>query len=251
MKGVNLADYGLEHPQISITLQGKQGPITLLLGRETPTKDAVYVQIKGRKQVDITTKSLLDRLNASLDSLRSHVALEFTPSTVTRLELGSGGRVIELARSAANTNAEPRWTIVRPLAARADQRKVSDLITSLSELRIQNFISDDPKDVHTYQLEEPEREITVWSGDSGKTLLIGHAATNDPNNVYAKGKNSDSIFTVAADQTKKFAVQVNDLRDTQVLTFTPADVLLPPALTGAQSCTRTKVPPHADSGSPL
>ena len=224
LKGVNLADYGLDKPQIRVTLQRKRGSMILLVGRETPTKDAVYVQLEGWRQVDITPKSLLDRLNTSVDSLRSHVAVEFTPSAVTRLELKSADRIIELARSAASTNAEPRWAIVRPLTARADQRKVNELLTSLNDLRIQSFVSEDPKDVHTYQLEEPDREVTVWSGDVGKTLLIGHAPTNDPNNAYAKLKSSDSIFTVAADQAKRFAVQINDLRDPQVLTFSQPNV---------------------------
>jgi hypothetical protein len=224
LKGVDLSEYGLDRPQIRVTMQYKQGPITLLVGRETPTRDAVYVQLQGRKEIAITPKSLLDRLNTSVDSLRSHVAVEFTPSAVARLELKSADRVIELAKTASTTNAEPRWTIVRPLAARADQRKISELLADLGELQIQSFVSEDAKDVHTYQLEEPQREVTVSAGDVGKTLLIGHAPTNDPNNVYAKLKSSDSIFTVAAEPTRKFAVQINELRDPRVLSFSQSNV---------------------------
>ena len=224
LKDVNPADFGLDHPRIRVTLQGKKGPMTLLVGRETPTKDAVYVQLQGQKQIDITPKSLLDRLNTSLDTLRSHVAVEFTPSAATRLELKSVDRVIELAKTAAKTNAEPRWAIIRPLAARADQGRVSELLTDLSDLRIQDFLSEDPKDVHTYQLEDPEREVTAWTGDVGNTLLIGHALTNDPTKVYAKLKSADSIFTVSTEQAKKFAIQINDLRDPHVLAFSQPDV---------------------------
>ena len=222
LKDVNLADFGLDHPRISVTLQRKKGPMTLLVGRETPTKDAVYVQLQGQKQIDITPKSLLDRLNTSLDNLRSHVAVEFTPSAATRLELKS----VELAKTAAKTNPESfrGWAIIRPLAARADQGRVSELLTDLSDLRIQDFVSEDPKDVHTYQLEDPEREVTAWTGDAGKTLLIGHALTNDPTKVYAKLKSADSIFTVSTEQAKKFAIQINDLRDPHVLAFSQPDV---------------------------
>jgi hypothetical protein len=224
LQGANLADFGLDHPAIRVTLQGKKGPLTLLVGRETPTKDAVYVQLQGQKQIDITPKWLVDRLNTGLDNLRSHVAVEFTSSAATRLELKSADRVIELAKTAARTNAEPRWAIVHPLAVRADQSKVSELLTDLSDLRIQDFVSEDPKDVHTHQLDDPEREVTAWTGDAGKTLLIGPALTNDPGKVYAKLKSADSIFTVSAEQAKKFAVQINDLRDRQVLAFSQPGV---------------------------
>ena len=224
LSGMSLADFGLEPAQIQVTLQTKKGTVTLLVGGETATKDALYVQVQGRKQVDVTPKDLLMRLSGNLDSLRSHVAVEITPSAATRLELKSVERVIELAKSATTTNAESRWTIVRPFAARADQRKVSDLLNALNTLRIQDFVSDDPKDTHSYQLDDPQREITLWTGDTGKTLLIGHALTNDAAKVYAKLKGTDSIFTVSADAANSFAVQINDLRDPRVLTFNQVDV---------------------------
>ena len=224
LKGVNLAEFGLMQPRLRVTLTTKKGPVTLLVGNETPTKDALYVQIQGTKPVCVTRKSLFDRLNVGLDSLRSRVAVEFTPALATRLEIRSVDRSVELAKTATTTNAPPRWAIVRPLAARADQQKVSELLTTLNDLRIQDFVSEDPKDLHTYQLDEPEREATVWSGDTAKTLLIGRALTNDPSKVYAKLKTADSIFTVSADPAKKFAVQINDLRDPHVLTFDEADV---------------------------
>ena len=148
--------------------------------------------------------------------------------------------MIELAKTAATTNTEPRWAVVRPLAVRADQSKVSELLTDLSELRIQDFVSEDPKDVHTYQLEDPQREVTVWTGDIGRTLLIGRALTNDPGKVYAKLKSADSIFTVSAEQARKFAAQINDLRDRRVLTFSPPDVRSIELVRGAEKTALTR-----------
>jgi hypothetical protein len=251
LKGVSLADFGLDHPRIRVTLQRKKGPMTLLVGRETPTKDAVYVQLQGQKQIDITAKSLLDRLNTGLDNLRSRVAMEFMPSAATRLELKSVDRVIELAKTSAKTNAEPRWAIIRPLAARADQGKVSELVGDLSDLRIQDFVSEDPKDTHTYQLEDPEREVTAWTGDAGKTLLIGRTLTNNPGKVYAKLKSADSIFTVSAEQAKKFAVQINDLRDRQVLTFSQPDVRSIELVRGGEKTVLTRTNTGWNITSPL
>jgi hypothetical protein len=101
---------------------------------------------------------------------------------------------------------------------------VSELLIDLNELRAADFISEDPRDVHTYQLDEPEREITVWTGESGKTLVLGRALTNDASKVYAKLKSTDSIYTVPSATAQKFAVQANDLRDPLVLAFSGDDV---------------------------
>jgi hypothetical protein len=219
-----LADFGLESPRLRVVVRGKKGPMTLLVGNETPTKDALYVRVEGRKGIEVADKSIYDRLNKGLDELRDRIVVDFVPAAATRLEIKSTDRVIELTKPAATTNTEPRWAIVRPLAARADQNKVSELLGALGNLRVADFVSDDPKDIHTYQLEEPVHEITVWTGDAGKTLVLGRSPTNDASKVYAKLRSADSIFTVPSAGAEKFTLQVNELRDPRALAFSETDV---------------------------
>jgi hypothetical protein len=64
----------------------------------------------------------------------------------------------------------------------------------------------------------------VWTGESGKTVLLGRALTNDASKVYAKLKSGDSIYTVPSGTALKFAVPANDLRDPQVLAFSEDNV---------------------------
>ena len=224
LKGMNLVNFGLQNPRICLTMQGKQEPIVLLVGNETPTKDAVYVQLQGKKSVLVAPQSIYERLNRTLDDLRDRTVIDFQPASATRIEIKSADRVIELAKSGASTNAEPRWALTRPLAARADQRKVSELLADLDGLQVLDFVSEDPKDLHTYQLDEPEREVTVWSGESGKTLMLGRTLTNDAGKVYAKLKTADSSYTVPFSIAQKLVVQANDLRDPQVLAFSEDNV---------------------------
>lgn len=216
--GVSLAGFGLEPPRASIELLAKSGPVTLLIGNETPTKNALYVQVAGRREVSVAPVSLYDRATQKLDALRSRTVIEFTPASVTRLEIKTADRGIELKKSDAH------WTIARPLVARADQDKISGLLSGLAGLRVQDFISDDPKDLHTFHLDEPDREVTVFTGETGKTLLIGRSPTNEVGKVYAKLKSADSIFTIDVEPTKRFSIQINDLRDTRVMAIEPASV---------------------------
>src|SRR5882724_469739 len=223
LEGLTPKDFGLQNPRVRLTLTKKKGSMILLIGNETPTKDAVYAQLQGKKDVLVVPKSIYERLDRTLDDLRDRTVIDFQPASATRVEIKSSDRVIEIAKSAVTTNAEPRWALTRPLAARADPRKVNELLTDLSGLRVTDFVSEDPKDIHTYQLDEPEREVTVWAGESGKTLQIGRASTNDPGKVYAKLKSTDSIYAVPSASVQKLAVQANDLRDGQVLAFSESD----------------------------
>ncbi len=224
LEGVSLSDFGLDAPRIRITLHSKKRPIGLLIGRETPTKDALYAQVEGRKEVYVTRLSVQERLSQTVENLRSRTAIEFTPSSTTRIEIKVADRIIELTKSAAVTNTEARWTLTRPLVTRADQSKVSELLSDLTGLRVQDFVSEDPKDLHTYLLDEPEREVTVFAGDVGKTMVFGKSPTNDPSKVYAKLRSGNSIVTVSAEAARKFAAQINDLRDARVCALRSADV---------------------------
>ena len=224
LTGLTPKDFGLENPRARLTLQNKKGSMILLIGSETPTKDAVYAQLQGKKDVLVAPKSIYERVDRTLDDLRDRTVIDFEAASATRIEIKSADHVIELAKSAITTNTEPRWALTRPLAVRADARKVSELLADLSGLRVTDFVSESPRDVSAYQLDEPEREVTVWTGESGKTLQIGRTSTNDPSKVYAKLKSTDSIYTVPSATVQKFAIQANDLRDAQVLAFAEGDV---------------------------
>src|ERR1017187_7233235 len=224
LTGMTPKDFGLETPRVRLTLRNKKESMILLVGNETPTKDAVYAQLQGKEDVLVVPKSIYERVDRTLDDLRDRTVVDFQAASATRVEIKSADRVIELAKSAITTNAEPRWALTRPLAARADQRKVGELLADLGGLRVTDFVSESARDIPAYQLDEPEREVTVWTGESGKTLQIGRALTKDPRQVEVKLKSPASIYTVPSASVQKFAVQANDLRDAQVLVFAESDV---------------------------
>ncbi len=219
--GLNQTEIGLNPPRLVLKLSGKKGPATLRVGGPTPTGNSVYVQVEGQKEIALTESSVAQRLDRSLNDLRQRTVLEVSAATATRVELKAAGQVVELAKSAGTTNAEPQWALVQPLSARADQTRASELLNDLNGLRIADFISDDPKDLRTHKLDEPVRELTVWksASDLGSTLLIGPSPSNDTAKVLAKLKGRDSIFTLPADAVHKLDVAVNDLRDRAVVVF--------------------------------
>lgn len=210
--------------RLRLTVRDKKGDRTILFGNETPTKEAVYAQVAGQKTASVVAKRIFESANASLDSLRSRTVLDFVSTAATRLELKQAEKLLELDRTAAKTNAEPRWIVAKPFACRADQQKVGDLLNDLAGLRVQDFVSEDPKELRAFQLDEPQRELTLWLGDKSQTLLLGRAPTNDAAKVFAKLKDAPSIFTLNADSVKKFLPQVNDLRDGHLLVFNESDI---------------------------
>src|SRR4029077_9036585 len=105
LTGLTPVDFGLQNPRVRLTLRKKKGNMVLLIGNETPTKDAVYAQLQGKKDVLVVPKSVYERVDRTLDDLRDRTVIDFLPASATRIEIKEGAnRVIELAKSAATTN---------------------------------------------------------------------------------------------------------------------------------------------------
>jgi hypothetical protein len=218
---VSLAELGLDNPRLKLRLEGAMPAASILVGNENATKDATYIQVEGNPDVILVRKYTADRFNVSLDDLRDRSVMEFAANDASRLEIKSADRVIELVKSKNVADGSGIWSIRQPYMARADQSVVNGLLSELNAVRVSDFVSEDPKDVHTYHLDDPVREVTVWldSGDTGKTLLIGPSPTNDTGKVYAKRKTSDSIVTLPASVAQKFEIQVADVRERKMLDF--------------------------------
>lgn len=219
LRGNHLADYGLASPRQTVRLHTKTGTLALHFGADTPTGDAIYLQADGQPEILVARKSGLQRVNLSLDDLRSRRPLEFETAAATRIEIKAADRLLELTRQPG-----ARWQLTRPLSARADDTKTDDLLHDLAGLRIQEFLSEKPEDVHTYGLAEPEREITVTTTNTTQTLLLGPPLTNDATKIIAKLKEAPSIFTLPSSAVKGFAVTHNDLRDTRLVPWTETEI---------------------------
>src|ERR1043166_8040705 len=83
------------------------------------------------------------------------------------------------------------------------------------------FVTEDPKDLKLYGLDEPQQEVSlITKGTEGARIVqFGSPLTNDTTKVYAKRKVANSIFTVKSDILTNLVFQVNDLRDRKLADF--------------------------------
>jgi len=68
----DLSQYGLDHPgtELSIFLERKSKPVTLLIGGNTPTSVSMYVMIKGESSVILAGTYLRFSINSFLQKIR-------------------------------------------------------------------------------------------------------------------------------------------------------------------------------------
>ena len=70
---VNLAQYGLEHPEmkVSIFLERKSNAITLLIGKDSPAGLSMYAMIEGENRVVLVGTYLRFSLKTFLEKFKN------------------------------------------------------------------------------------------------------------------------------------------------------------------------------------
>src|SRR5262249_6012677 len=82
-------------------------------------------------------------------------------------------------------------------AARADNNRIEDSLRTLQALRIEQFVSNEPKDLESYGLASPTLEIALGGSTNPPVLLqFGRNTESDTNLVYAKRVGQTSVFMV-------------------------------------------------------
>jgi hypothetical protein len=228
-KGGGLADYGLTKGEVSIKVSGKN-PFELLIGKETAIEGKVYMRVEGKDTAYVAAKDLREQATKAVNDWRDRKLSDLTAAQVNRVTFKTAKGEFEAEKIATH------WSLVRPFKGRADDQKLTDLISNATTPRIQDFIAD-TKDLGAFGLNEPRATITFQAEGVKEpvVLQIGSAKKSDkpeekkdgegkepatppkPGQVYVKLSTRDGVFTVTSDIESLLATQPNDLRDQNIM----------------------------------
>ena len=167
---VDLADFGLDTPDVSLTLeQAGQGVDTLHLGDKSPTGSYAYFMRSGDPGILTTNAWRKSGFEKGLLDLRDKRVLPFERDAVRKIEVTSGGREIVLAKR------EGVWHLEHPVTDRADDEAVRRLLSRLHTVRARDFSAEEADDLSKYGLVEPRLSVSLYEGEglAKKTSLFG------------------------------------------------------------------------------
>lgn len=206
----DLKRYGLESPRIEVGFRtkGSKDFRQLKIGDRTPTGNEVYAQTPDKKRVILLSSFVDGTFNKNTFALRDKSVLKFERDKVTSLELSSKAGDMHFTKSGTE------WRIVKPIAARADFGVVEGIIERLRTLQMQEIVAPDgAAKPANYGLDTPTGTITVGSGSSRATLLLG--STRD-GVINAKDASRPMIFTLAPTITMDVFKSLGDVRRGEV-----------------------------------
>ena len=228
-KGGGLADYGLTKGDVSIKVGGKN-PFELLIGKETAIEGKVYMRVEGKDTAYVAAKDLRDQATKAVKDWRDRKLSDLTAAQVNRVIFKTAKGEFEAEKTAGH------WSLARPFKGRADDQKLTDLISNATTLRIEDFVAD-TKDLGAFGLNEPRATVTFHAeGVKDPVVLqIGNAKKTEkpdekkdgaakepetppaPTHVHVKLSTRDGVFTVPASIEALLATQPNDLRDQNIM----------------------------------
>lgn len=231
-----LAEYGLQAPRERLLITAHGGHQTeALFGNDTVISGNNYLQLTGLPDVFVVGDELKKLLGKDVNAWRDHRVTDLAATDVNRLVLKDAAGEIELQKDGEH------WKLVKPLAYRADDAKVNDTISQITNLTVSSFVTDDKADAASYGLAEPKGTITLYTAKEpkGTELLIGSAPLEpkatpapspspgtaatpaplepSPTSLYARLPARQAIFTVPNTIGTVLALKPADLRDHSLL----------------------------------
>lgn len=216
-------EYGFAAPQASLIIEQPGYTSRLRVGARTAPGDQVFLQVVGVEGVYVVDAGFLQSLPRTPDDWRSTALADLQGLALDRLVVTNGAKILELRRDATNK----LWRMTYPLQARANSAKVEELLQMLQNVRVSQFVPDDPKlDLETFGLRPPELEMTLSQGTNFVARLqFGKSPTNDTKLVYSRREGLNAIVTVPKDSLLPWYGPVNDFRDPLLFALT-----VPPAI---------------------
>ncbi len=228
-KGGTLESFGLAKGEVSIKVNGKK-PVELLIGSATGVEGKVYMRIEGKDTAYVAPKDLLDQTVKGLKDWRDRKLSDLTATQVNKVGIRTAKGEFEVEKASGH------WSLTKPFKGRADDQKVTDLISNATTPRIEEFVAD-TKDLASFGLNEPRATITFTAegvkdpvilqiGNAKKIVKPEEKKEGDkaepptpaaPTHVYVKLSSRDGVFTVPAAIEAVLDAQPNDLRDTNIM----------------------------------
>jgi hypothetical protein len=182
LQDVDPASLGLESPRAVVRIKTTEGDRVLRVGSEVPASSTMIVQIEGDEEYQVVPNMIWSSISKEPGDWRSKELFKGSREAIERVSVQSGGRRLILAK-----RADEFW-IEAPIVDRADEDKVSSLLTAIVGLKVEEFVDDPDLGTDAMALDPPAAALeVVLAGElSPLRLDLGGSSAADEESYYAR-----------------------------------------------------------------
>ncbi len=223
-KADSLTPFGLDKPQVTVIVTDSKGKTLpgLEVGKVTPVGFSAYLKYTDKPDIMLTASAFPSGMNKTVDQMRDRELMSFKMDDVEKLLIThDDGSQIEVDRDG------DKWKIVKPANYEADPTQVRQILTTLGDSKVADFITDAPTNAAQYGLEKPHLVATVDlnKGGAQESLLFGFKQKEQgKDGIYVRRGERAPIYTIAPWVMSGVDKSILNLRDKTVLKFEPDKV---------------------------
>lgn len=195
---LRLQEFGLEPPQMSITLTlgADNAQKTVLIGGEKTddkgTKTRYIKRAELEKPLFLAGEWIWRDLNKGVADFRDKTVAQFAAEQVKKVEVKrQDGENFILTRSAEN-----KWSIDKTQEGTLREPALSQFVDELHQLRGFEIAAENPTDLSVYGLDTPFVSLAVTDGEGKKLAIVlaGQKGEGEARKTFAMAEGSATIF---------------------------------------------------------
>jgi hypothetical protein len=179
------------------------------MGDDTPARSAVYAMVAGDPRVFTVASYTKSGIDKTANDLRDKRLLTLEPDKVSRIELKQKHQDLEFGRN------KEEWQIVKPEPLRADSSQVADMLSKLTQARMEAGSEDQKAAASAFASGAPVGRFQI-TGESGAQQLDVRKNKND---YYAKSSVVAGIYKVGSEIGQAFDKKLDDFRNKKIFDF--------------------------------
>lgn len=215
-KARDLTIYGLDHPEVKVSLKLQDHEEHLWFGHAAPIGSTVYVMRAGEDKVLLTDDFYKKGLTKTVLDLRRKNVLLFEPHQIQSVKLQYSGKAYGLSKE------NEKWWIKEPRVYRADDDEVMDLLNRLERLKAKDFV-DVPGPRLLKSLQKPRFKAELQK-EGGEQVSLSIYPSEVQQQAYAVTDLSHPIYMIEAAGIAALEKDLFTLRDKHLLAFEPDQV---------------------------
>jgi hypothetical protein len=218
--------FGFTQPQCEVSLHGSGAPHPILIGQSSALGDQVFLEVVGNPAIYLVSAAWLQFLPSDKDQWRDLSLLNPARLPYRSIQVRSPGRGFELERDATNH----LWWMKKPVTARADSARINELLQRLQEVRVRQFVSDDPRtDLELYGLQTspqtPDLDLSFWRGSNlTAQLQVGASPSNQPGLAYARRRDPGNVVVIDREALRPWQGAYTNFLDYHFISLSPDSI---------------------------
>lgn len=212
-KATDLATFGLDSPQLEVTITQKDGKSKkLFIGDETATGSGFFARVDGDPRVFTIGSWNKTSLDKTAQDLRDKRLVAFDSEKLTRVELAAKNQQIEFGK-----NSQNEWQIVKPKPLRADNWAVEELVRKIKDAKMDTSVSEEDAKKAAAAFASGSKIAVARVTDAAGTHEI--EVRKKENDYYAKGSAVPGVHKVTTELGEGLNKSLEDFRNKKLFDF--------------------------------